>query len=91
VIVYIGALERLLLGVKSMLRTGGAFVFGIETPTAETERFRLMPSGRYQHALTYVDKTARDLGFTVLSATPCELREEGGVQVMGATILLQAP
>jgi predicted TPR repeat methyltransferase len=91
VLVYIGALERLFLGVKSMLKTGGIFVFGVETPTDGATKFMLKPSGRYQHATAYVETAARDAGFTVDVVAPCELRVEGGVPVMGVTVRLVAP
>jgi predicted TPR repeat methyltransferase len=90
VLVYIGSLERLFRGTKALFRKDGIFVFGIETPTEETETFSLKASGRYQHAMSYVDATARTAGFDVDVVTPCELRVEGGVPVMGAMFQLRA-
>jgi predicted TPR repeat methyltransferase len=68
-----------------VLETGGIFAFNIETTAAD---FHILPSGRFAHAMSYIESLAAQNFETVTSQTTM-LRLEAAQPVAGALILLR--
>jgi predicted TPR repeat methyltransferase len=63
VLVYFGDLEPIFEQARRLLRPGGLFTFSIEV--SRDGDFRLQDSGRYAQSAAYVERLAREHGFTV--------------------------
>ncbi len=88
VLCYIGDLADPLTAAHSALRPTGLFAFSVELDdTAPT--YRLRPSRRYAHALSYVETTARAAGFEIHQLTPTILRKESDKDVQGLIVVLR--
>jgi predicted TPR repeat methyltransferase len=82
VFIYIGELDSLFGHCARLLRGGGRFAFSVET--CEGGGYRLLPSGRYAQAESYVARLTARHGFDTLVREAAEIRR--GVQ--GALYLL---
>lgn len=87
VLVYFGKLEELMAAVAQCLKPGGHFAFNVETGASGD--FMLMPSGRFCHHKNYLQKLARDYGFTVLAMDPVALRRHESGRAAGYVCLWQ--
>jgi predicted TPR repeat methyltransferase len=91
VFVYIGTLDELVIEAKRLLRHNGIFAFSTESldalskPTllATPPNFVLNDTARYAHALSYLNKLARDSGFSVLEIKEEVIRVNEGTPVIG--------
>ncbi len=91
VLVYFGALDALFASVRAALRPGGWFCFSVEAGEAGAEGgYVLLPSKRYAHAFTYLQRLAREHGFELVEAEAAVVRSENGVELKGHLLLLRA-
>lgn len=81
VFVYIGELAPLFGECRRVLAPGGIFIATFEDALESTETWKLEHSGRYTHALAYLEKIAADAGFSSTESSPIVLREEYGEPV----------
>jgi predicted TPR repeat methyltransferase len=84
-LIYFGDLAQIFASVARVLETGGMFAFNIETTAAD---FHILPSGRFAHAMSYIESLAAQNFETVTSQTTM-LRLEAAQPVAGALILLR--
>lgn len=85
-LVYIGALERTLGGVRKALKPGGVFVASIEKLLEGTDDYVLGISGRFQHSKAYLERLAEENDLTVASLREEVLRKEAGEPVVGYVV-----
>jgi predicted TPR repeat methyltransferase len=76
VFVYIGELAPLFRECRRVLVPGGIFIATFEDALETTDTWKLEHSGRYTHALTYLEKIAEDVGFPDIESNQIVLREE---------------
>jgi predicted TPR repeat methyltransferase len=99
VLVYFGALERVLSLTHAALRPHGLFVFSVEEMSGETgvaadggsadRGWRLDRQGRYSHTLDYVRHAAVEAGFRVRELRREAVRHEAGAPVPGLLAVLE--
>ena len=91
VFVYLGVLDDIVSEVKRLLRTGGFFIFTVESLEALSSEiigledkpdYKLNQSGRYAHSANYLEKLSSTNGFSSLSLTSIPVRLEKGLPVM---------
>jgi predicted TPR repeat methyltransferase len=85
-LVYFGDLAKLFEQVPSCLAPNGLFAFNVET--TEAQDFRVLPSGRFAHCISYVERLARS-DFEMLHVEPSTLRLEANRPVAGALFVLE--
>jgi predicted TPR repeat methyltransferase len=98
---YFGNLKPVLEGAFKRLLPSGLFVFSLEAGPeswradvaagVSKDDWRLQDSGRYCHALPYVEATAKAAGFEVVQVWPEILNTEDGVNLHGYLINLRRP
>lgn len=82
VLIYFGALERVMANAHLTLRSGGAFIYTLEALTGSgAEPYRLTTSGRYAHRESYLRDVMSAVGFEVMHLEQQPLRWERGKQV----------
>lgn len=87
VLVYFGALERVMSCAQFALKPGGLFIFTVEALSAEDEKaYRLQASGRYVHAEGYLREVLVNAGLQVLSLQKEFLRYEGRGRTMAYVV-----
>lgn len=86
VLIYLGNLSPLFRALGRCLAAGGLFAFSIER--GEGAGFQLQRSGRYTHAIPYVEALAAETGFRVDASEPVDLRKENGAVVLGQVMVL---
>jgi predicted TPR repeat methyltransferase len=86
VLVYVGAIEELFRGVVQVLRPRGWFAFSTEE--REDADYTLLPTGRFAHSQTYINRLA-GTAFAVIDANAVVVRLESGTPVAGRLYLLQ--
>ncbi|MFZ5764256.1 MAG: tetratricopeptide repeat protein [Thermodesulfobacteriota bacterium] len=86
VFVYLGDLAAIFTLVRDRARPGALFLFSAETGIDD---FQLRSSGRFAHGTDYIDRLARQSGFTVACRQPAELRREKGEWITGHLFLLR--
>ncbi len=100
VVIYVGALEALFTEMARVLAPGGAAVVTVELPQPDgvvalaplaspTGTFKLMSSGRYQHAPAYVTDAAAAAGLSVVKRSEGTLRLEASRPQAGMVFVLQ--
>ena len=91
-LVYTGRLDELIDAAAGALRTGGHFVFTLESlpENPQTPSYRLMPSGRFSHSPAYVREVVEDAGLIVTTLVTVVPRFEGGQPVHGLRATLVA-
>lgn len=89
VVVYIGDLGPLLAAATLALRPGGHLVFTTELLAAGD--YRLMRSGRYAHAQSYVEAACRAAGLVVAEVRFRTVRTEADEPVEGGFYLVRRP
>jgi predicted TPR repeat methyltransferase len=82
VFVYLGALEQVFEAVAETLRGGGLFVFSTEADK-ESRRYTLRKSGRYAHALSYVEDLGRAASLQNKGVLEAVIRKEAGAPIEG--------
>jgi predicted TPR repeat methyltransferase len=82
VFTYLGALDEVFAGVARVLRSGGLFAFSAEVADDDGDAdIVLRASLRYAHARRYLERLAREHGFTVLSLQRRPFREDRQVML----------
>jgi len=89
VFVYIGDLSDTFCRVAAALRPGGLFAFSVEANSDNT--WKLGPSRRYSHGLTYLRQLAATHGMTETSVTAVVLRTDRGTDIQGWVVVLEKP
>lgn len=75
---YFGDLDRVLAGMATALRPGGALFFSVEALPKGEDGFRLLPHGRYAHAESYLRQILTRNGLVVAETSRDTVRLEGG-------------
>jgi len=88
VFIYVGDISALLHESFKCLARKGLVGFTIESYDEE-EEFRLLKSGRFGHSKQYIEEVSKLNGFEVLTWEDCILRQQGGQDVKGATVVLK--
>ncbi|MBZ9796622.1 class I SAM-dependent DNA methyltransferase [Mesorhizobium sp. ES1-4] len=86
VLIYIGALERLVGTVAGLLVEGGLFAFSVER-LADGGDFALQPSRRYAHSDGYVGRTLEANGFSIIALEPTTIRQDRREPVKGLAVV----
>jgi predicted TPR repeat methyltransferase len=87
VLIYFGNLSAIFDQIYRCLKPGALFGFSIEIMQRGT--FKLTPSGRYQHSLSYIESLRSSSGFSKIYSQAIDLRKEYGNIVAGYLVLLQ--
>lgn len=61
----------------------------VSTQLDESDGYQLAPSGRFQHAPSYIEALARAHGFAIVLQDPIAVRKESGQSIPGRIYLLQ--
>jgi predicted TPR repeat methyltransferase len=88
VLVYVGALEAVLEGVRERAQPGACFAFNVER--LEEGDFSLQLNGRYAHSEPYVRRVAKTAGLNTALCRPVPLRKENEQWVPGLIFVLKA-
>lgn len=91
VFIYIGDISAILEESSKCLVQGGLIAFtveGYDNIQDSNGGMRLLPSGRFGHSKSYIQKVAKSQGFEVSSWRDCVLRRQGGQDVKGAVVVL---
>lgn len=80
---YFGALDAVIAGAATALKSGGLLVFTVEKAAEDVREHKLEPSGRYSHAGEYVRHSVAGARLTVNDIDPVVLRREKGQDVAG--------
>lgn len=87
VFIYVGELAGIFREAARVLQAGGLFIFSVES-LQETGTYRLQRTGRYQHARSYLELLAGEVGLTWQETSPVNLRLERGLPVPGLLVSL---
>ncbi|WP_158807536.1 methyltransferase domain-containing protein [Beijerinckia sp. L45] len=87
VLIYVGALDALLVRVANALTPCGLFAFTIET--SDEADLALLPSGRFAHRLGHVLALAAASGFAVVATEAIQIRYETHGFVAGELVVLR--
>ena len=87
VFIYVGDISNLLAESSKCLDKDGVLGFTVENYVGPG--LKLLKSGRFGHSLSYIEKVASEHGFEVLIWKDCVLRQQGGVNVNGASVILR--
>lgn len=98
VFIYVGRLDEIMEEAQRLLRPGGFLAFSIEAmemPASneiteeDAKDYRLQSSGRYAHALSYINKLVQSGGFSKHNLQPVNVRLENGTPIPGWLVLLE--
>jgi len=81
VLIYVGKLDKLFLYCSRKIRSGGCFIFSIET--TETKNFQVNKTGRFSHNKKYIEDLAKKTLWHINSKEETEIRKENGFPVRG--------
>ncbi len=87
VFIYVGELAGIFREVARVLQTGGLFIFSVES-LQDNGSYRLQRTGRYQHAHSYLELLASEVGFAWQETSAVNLRLERGLPVSGLLVSL---
>ncbi len=87
VLTYLGDLEPLFKAVATANGKAGVFCFSVEQ--AEQKEWALRPTGRYAHALTYIESLAAACGYRVRASQQARLRRERDNWIEGRLFVLE--
>lgn len=85
-LVYLGDLESAFAKVVTALKSGGTFLFTVESK--DGDGFELGPKRRWRHSETYLRALAAAHGFSVAGLMTCVPRQEAHVAVNGYAVAL---
>ncbi|MBI3515761.1 MAG: tetratricopeptide repeat protein [Proteobacteria bacterium] len=98
---YFGDLKPVFAAAFKRLLPSGLFVFSIEAGSeswradiaagVSKDEYRVQDSGRYSHALPYVEASAKATGFEIVQVWPEVLQSDDGVDLQGYLISLRRP
>jgi predicted TPR repeat methyltransferase len=87
VLVYMGDLTGLFTAAAASLRAGGMFLFSVEAATEGD--FTLLPTQRFAHSMSYLNRLAGANGLTVRATDQAVIRLEKGADVPGYLVLAE--
>lgn len=87
VFVYFGNLDPIIRSASSYLVLGGIIAFSVEKLEDNSTDYRLLPSGRYAHAQTYIEKCLKRHGLEPIEANESVIRKQSGDEVKGLLIV----
>lgn len=90
VLIYVGALDRVMNRAASALAAGGRFVFTTEDLDGGDD-FALGRAGRYAHCAAYVTGAAAGAGLGVAQSQGFEIRHEAGLPVRATLFAMEKP
>ena len=87
--IYVGDLRATFEQSARILVRGGVLAFSIETlgEGVDDKGFKLLPSGRYAQAPSYVKGLAETCGFAVLKEKEIVIRKEQSIDIRGMLFL----
>ena len=88
VLMYLGALDSLMVNVRALTAPGGLFLFSVEDGGACGD-FILLPSLRYAHDPAYVESLLVKAGFLLKAHERAPLRKDAGEPVPGILFLAE--
>jgi predicted TPR repeat methyltransferase len=88
VFIYVGDLDAIFRGVRSVLVPQGIFCFSAEVARQGVETFELLSSLRYAHSETYLRRLARTHGFEVTKIVHEPIREDQREMIGGIFVYL---
>jgi predicted TPR repeat methyltransferase len=88
VLVYLGDLNGLFKAVRQAANPKAHVLFSTEHH-AGPEDYKLLPSGRYAHARTYVEQVSMEAGLDLVAFETSDLRKEKNTLVVGGIYLLR--
>jgi len=91
VFVYLGELAPLFGACRRVLAPGGILIATFEDAQGTADSWKLEHSGRYTHALPYLERIAAEAGFTEIVSSPIVLREEHGAPVNSLLVSFEVP
>lgn len=83
VFIYVGDIAQVLKDARRVLRVGGSLVFSCEATIAGEADLVLHASQRFAHSQASVQLMCEAAGFTRIEIEPFDIRNEGGVPVVG--------
>jgi predicted TPR repeat methyltransferase len=89
VFIYVGNLEPVFKAVRAILAGGGLFVFSVEHLAQGS--FKLLPTGRFAHSVSYIRELASAYGFTIEVSEQVDLRKGRNGMIAGRVFLLKCP
>ncbi len=87
VFVYFGNLDTIIRSAASYLVNEGIITFSVERLVDDSMDYRLFPSGRYAHSLTYLKNCLKLNGFKVVREGKSIIRKQSGDPVKGLLIV----
>jgi predicted TPR repeat methyltransferase len=90
VLIYLGALDRIVGAVAGMLAEDGLFAFSLETLAGDDD-FALLPSRRYAHSEAYARRLLAANGLAVLSLESVIIRHDRRNPVEGLSVVAGFP
>lgn len=88
---YFGDLSKAFVRVARSLLPDGFFVFTFSENEANKDDFYMMPSGRFVHSLSYVERVLKSAGLKLISNERHILRNEAEVPVYGYIVVARKP
>lgn len=89
VLTYTGDLKPMFRKLTGALKFNGFFAFSISKNTFNNNDYFLVPSGRFVHTISYVQRLLKYCGFKTISVNETVLRHEGAKEVVGYIIVAQ--
>ena len=86
VFIYVGALDRLFDNVRKKAQNGACFLFSVET--CDGDDFKLLSTLRYAHSTAYINKLAKEYGFTISDSKPVNIRKHHDTWLKGEAFKL---
>jgi len=83
---YIGDITPLFSSIKKCAMDNAYFVFSTESTSDDD--YILRKTGRYAHSSKYIERTAKDIGFSVLTLETKNLRKQKGKWIKGDLVAL---
>lgn len=91
VLTYFGDLTKVFVRVSRCLLPDGLFAFTFSENEENNSDFFLMPSGRFVHSPSYIERVLKSSGLRLISSERHILRNEAEVPVYGYIVIAQKP
>lgn len=88
VFIYIGDLAPVFAALKKRAAQPAYLVFSIES-MGNGRDYELRPSGRYAQSIGYIEKLAKEFGFSVIECQEQNIRREQGEWINGAICIIR--
>ena len=91
VLTYFGDLTKVFVRVSRCLLPDGLFAFTFSENEENNSDFFLMPSGRFVHSPSYIERALKSSGLQIISSERHVLRNEAEIPVYGYIIIAKKP